>query len=120
MRKIEEASQVERYCELGMPVIQLTNKIIAALCSDGYYVDEEPISPTYTVLKLTKKKSPIAEIQLMVRLKNPADDLELIKLEREKYLSAAGRISGSVKSPKKARASRRNGKLGGRPRKESR
>ncbi|HEY5268605.1 MAG TPA: hypothetical protein VII94_05810 [Candidatus Saccharimonadales bacterium] len=33
----------------------------------------------------------------------------------EQYLSRRGRIAGSVKSDKKRKSSRRNGKLGGRP-----
>jgi len=36
------------------------------------------------------------------------------------YLKQIGRVGGSVTSPEKANAARRNGKLGGRPRKAKR
>jgi hypothetical protein len=39
------------------------------------------------------------------------------KAEMKKYASAFARLGGLTKSPARAAASRRNGKLGGRPKK---
>src|ERR1700758_4950246 len=47
------------------------------------------------------------------------DDAIMLKAIRQ-YLKQIGQRGGSVTSPEKARAARRNGKLGGRPRKVKR
>lgn len=47
--------------------------------------------------------------------KSPADVLTAD--QRKAYAAALGRVGGSKRSPAKAKAARKNGKLGGRPRK---
>jgi len=67
---------------------------------------------------------PDADIDLEVEyIENPPAetsevDLDWWQAHRKKVLSRLGAIGGSVKSPRKAAASRRNGKKGGRPRKK--
>ena len=68
---------------------------------------------------------PDADIDIEVEyIENPPAetsdvDLDWWKAQRKRILSRLGAIGGSVKSPRKAAASRRNGGKGGRPRKST-
>ena len=68
---------------------------------------------------------PDADIDIEVEyIENPPAetsdvDLDWWKAQRKRILSRLGAIGGSVKSPRKAAASRRNGSKGGRPRKSA-
>ena len=68
---------------------------------------------------------PDADIDIEVEyIENPPAetsdvDLDWWKAQRKRILSRLGAIGGSVKSPRKATASRRNGGKGGRPRKSA-
>ena len=42
---------------------------------------------------------------------------EIMQTKKNKHAVALGRLGGSARTPAKAEASRRNGKLGGRPKK---
>ena len=67
---------------------------------------------------------PDADIDLEVAyIENPPSetsevDLEWWKAQRKRILSRLGAVGGSVRSPRKAAASRHNGAKGGRPRKK--
>ena len=68
---------------------------------------------------------PDADIDLEVEyIENPPAetstvDLEWWKAQRKRILSRLGTVGGSVRSPRKAAASRHNGATGGRPRKNA-
>lgn len=52
-------------------------------------------------------------------LTKPNDRAHSLFIVTNSAASEAGRLLGSIKTPKKAKASRENGKLGGRPRKKN-
>ena len=123
----------ENGMNVSAKVVELSrDSMLVDYCGKGYRIDFDRfpyfrscfISELYNVqASAAGLHWPDADIDIEVEyLENPPSetsdvDLDWWKAQRKRILSRLGAIGGSVKSPRKAAASRRNGSKGGRPRK---